>query len=100
MIITTHSGDRLDLSEHVHQMIRLGHEDFRSAENTAFLFRLGQCISLAAGPNAPHAVLVNLQDRMTPELRVHVGNLWAIAAEFPYMDQDGKPTLRPPKAVA
>ncbi|UEM08195.1 hypothetical protein JL101_036185 (plasmid) [Skermanella rosea] len=94
MIITTHAGDRLDLSDHIHQLARLGEEDFRSAENEAFIYRLGQCISLAAGANAPHAVLVRLRDQMTPELWSHVGFVWAEAAERPYVDQDGNPTYR------
>ena len=68
MIITSHTGDRLNLAEHVHEMCKLNQQDFRSIENTAFLSRLGQSIALAAGPNAPHGLLIHLRDRMAPEL--------------------------------
>jgi hypothetical protein len=95
MLITTHFGDKLDLTDHVDQMIRLGQEDFRTAENTAFLTRLGQCIALSAGANAPHAILVRLRDKMTPELWGYVGDLWAEASEYRYIGKDGRPTFRP-----
>jgi hypothetical protein len=85
MIITTPIGDRLDLTDHIFEMCKLGDQDFRTVENTAFLTRLGQCIALAAGSNAPHAVLVHLRDRMAPELWDHVGYLWAEAAETPHV---------------
>jgi hypothetical protein len=65
-------------------MCKLGDQDFRSAENRAFLYRIGQCISLAAGANAPHGVLVHLRHRMTPALWSHIGFVWAEAAERPY----------------
>jgi hypothetical protein len=81
MIITTHAGDRLNLTDHVDQLVRLGQEDFRSPENERFLMKLGRCITLAAGPNAPAAILVHLRDRLAPELWTHVGYLWAEAAE-------------------
>lgn len=96
MIITTHFGDRLDLTDHIHAMCKLGDQDFRSPENTAFLTRLGQCIALTAGPNAPHGILVHLRDRMHPDLWSFAGDLWATASELRYMDKDGKPTSRPP----
>jgi len=76
MIITTHSGNKLDLSDHIHQLIRLGDEHFQSPENEAFIMRLGQCIALAAGPNAPHGILVGLRDRMYPDLWSYTGDLW------------------------
>src|SRR4051794_1633914 len=100
MIITTHFGDRLDLTEHIHEMIRLGDQDFRSVENTAFLSRLGQCIALSAGSNAPHAILVRLRDKMTPELWGYVGDLWAEASEYRHVGQDGRPSFRPSEAQA
>ena len=40
MIITTHIGDRLDLSYHIHQLIRLANERFRSKANRDFIMRL------------------------------------------------------------
>ena len=100
MIITTHSGDKLDLSDHIHQLVRLGEQASLSDDDERLVYRLGQCISLAAGANAPHAVLVRLRDRMTPELWSHVGYVWAEAAERPYTGQDGRPSHRPPVAAA
>jgi hypothetical protein len=85
MIITTPSGDKLDLTEHIFEMCKLGDTDFRTVENTAFLTRLGQCIAMAAGSTAPHAVLVHLRDRMAPDLWSHVGYLWTEAAETPHV---------------
>jgi|tagenome__1003787_1003787.scaffolds.fasta_scaffold20412650_2 hypothetical protein len=41
MIITTHMGDRLDLTNHVYEMVKLSQKDFGSVENTALLSRLG-----------------------------------------------------------
>jgi hypothetical protein len=84
LIITTHTGGRFDITEHVHQLTRLGQEDFRSLENTAYLMKLGRCIFLAAGPNAPHAILVRLCDRLDHDLWNHTGYLWAEAAETPH----------------
>ena len=84
MIITTHAGDRFGITEHVHQLVRLGQEDFRSPENTAYLMKLGRCISLAAGPNAPHTLLVRLRDKLDHDLWSHTGYLWAEAAETPH----------------
>jgi hypothetical protein len=75
VIITTHMGDRLDLSDHIHQLIRLGDENFRSKANRDFIMRLGQCIALAAGSNAPHAILIGLRDRMEPKLWTYTGDL-------------------------
>ena len=49
MIITTHAGDCLNLTDHADQLVRLGHEDFRSPENERFLMKLSRCITLAAG---------------------------------------------------
>jgi hypothetical protein len=83
---------KLDLSDHIHQLIRLGDERFRSKKNRHFIMRLGQCIALAAGPNAPHAILIQLRDRMDPKLWSFVGDQWATASELRYMDKDGKPT--------
>jgi hypothetical protein len=100
MIITTHFGDKLDLTDHIHAMCKLGDQDFRSVENTAFLTRLGMCIALAAGSNAPHAILVRLRDKMTPELWDYVGDLWAEASEYRHIGQDGRPSFRPPVARA
>jgi hypothetical protein len=100
MLITTHFGDRLDLTDYVDQMIRLGDTDFRSPENERFLMKLGQCIALSAGPNAPHAVLVHLRDRMHPDLWAFVDDQWATAAELRYIGEDGKPASRPPQASA
>jgi len=100
MIITIHAGDRLDLSDYIHAMVRLGQEDFRSVENTAFLSRLGQCIALAAGSNALHAILVRLRDKMTPELWGYVGDLWAEASEYRFIGEDGCPSFRPPETQA
>jgi hypothetical protein len=97
LIITTPIGDRLDLSDHLHEMIRLGDADFRTVENTAFLSRLGQCIALAAGDNAPHAILVRLRDKMTPELWGYVGDLWTEASEYRYIGEDARPSFRPPQ---
>jgi hypothetical protein len=84
MIITIQSDDRFDITEHVHQLVRLGQEDFRSLENTAYLMKLGRCLSLAAGPNAPHAILVRLRDKLDHDLWSHTGYLWAEAAETSY----------------
>jgi hypothetical protein len=84
MIITTHFGDRLDLTDHVDQMIRLGQEDFRSEENTAYLTKLGRCITLAAGPNASTAILIRLREKLDPDLWDHTGHLWAEAAKTPH----------------
>jgi hypothetical protein len=81
-------------------MIRLDQEDFRTVENTAFLSHLGQCIELAAGSNAPHAILVRLRDKITPELWDYVGDLWAEASEYRHIGQDGRPSFRPPVARA
>jgi|tagenome__1003787_1003787.scaffolds.fasta_scaffold20847060_2 hypothetical protein len=97
MIITTPSGDKLNLTDHLHQLVRLGDERFRSKANRDFIMRLGQCIALAAGPNAPHAVLFQLRDRMDPKLWSYAGDLWATASELRYMDKDRKPTSRPPQ---
>jgi hypothetical protein len=93
-------GDRLDLSDHIHQLIRLGDERFRSKANRDFIMRLGQCIALAAGPNAPHALLIHLQDRMAPDLWSYVGDLWAEASEYRYIGEDGRPSYQPPVARA
>lgn len=76
-------------------MIRLGDADFRSVENTAFLSRLGQCIALTAGSNAPHAILIRLRDRITPEMWSYVGDLWAETAEYRFIGKDGRPSFRP-----
>jgi hypothetical protein len=100
MIITTPSGDKLDLTEHVHEMIRLGDQDFRTVENTRFLSRLGQCIALAVGNNAPHAILIRLRGKMSEELWGYVGDLWAEASEYRYIGEDGRPSFRPPEAQA
>lgn len=100
MIIITHMGDRLDLTDHIHQMCRLADADFRSVENTAFLSRLGMCIALAAGNNAPHAVLVRLRGKMSPELWIYVVDLWVEASEYRYIGEDGRPSHRPPVARA
>lgn len=100
VIITTHSGDGFNFSAHIHELVRLGDQDFRSKENAAYIMRLGQCIALAAGPNAPHGLLVHLRDRMAPDLWAFVGDQWATASEFRYMDQDGRPTHRLPVAAA
>jgi hypothetical protein len=100
MIITTHFGDRLDLTDHVDQMIRLGDQDFRTIENTAFLSRLGQCIAMAAGTNAPHAILIRLRGKMSEELWSYVGDLWAEASEYRHIGKDGRPSFRPPEAQA
>jgi hypothetical protein len=82
MIITTHAGDCLNLTDHVDQPVRLGQEDFRSPENERFLMKFGRCITLAPGPNAPAAILVRLRDWLVvPELWSHVGYLWAEVAE-------------------
>jgi hypothetical protein len=97
MIITTHCGDKLDLTDHVHEMIRLGDADFRSVENTTFLSRLGMCIALAAGNNAPHAILIRLRGKMSEELWGYVGDLWAEASEYRFIREDGRPTYRPPQ---
>ena len=75
------ASNRFDITDHVDQLVRLGQEDFRSPENERFLMKLGRCITLAAGPNAPAAILVRLRDRLAPELWSHVGYLWAEAAE-------------------
>jgi hypothetical protein len=100
MLITTHIGDKLNLTDHVDQMIRLGQEDFRTVENTAFLSRLGQCIALAAGSNAPHAILIRLRGKMSEELWGYVGDLWAEASEYRYIGEDGRPSFRPPETRA
>lgn len=92
MIITTHAGDRLNLTDHIHEMCKLADADFRSVENTAFLSRLGQSIALAAGPNAPHGLLIHLRDRMAPDLWNYVGDLWAEASEYRYIGEDGRPS--------
>jgi hypothetical protein len=96
VIITTHAGDCLDLTDHIHEMCRLADADFRSVENTASLSRLGQRIALAAGSNAPHAILVRLRGKMSPELWSYVGDLWAEASEYRYIGEDGRPSYRPP----
>ena len=57
-------SDRFDITEHADQLVRLDQEDFRSPENERFLMKLGRCITLAAGPNAPAAILVRLRDRL------------------------------------
>jgi hypothetical protein len=80
-------------------MIRPDQEDFRTVENTAFLSHLGQCIELAAGSNAPHAILVRLRDKITPELWGYVGDLWAEASEYPLIGEDRCPRFRPPQAA-
>lgn len=90
-IITTHIGDRLDLTDHIHEMCKLANVDFRFVENTAFLSRLGMCIALAAGNNSPHAVLVRLRGKMSPELWSYVGDLWAEASEYRFIGEDGRP---------
>jgi hypothetical protein len=84
VIITTHAGDRFDITEHVDQLVRLGKTDFRSEETTAYLMKLGRCITLAAGPNAPAAVLIRLREKLNPDLWDHTGYLWAEAAETPH----------------
>ena len=58
--------------------------------------KLGCGITLAAGPNAPVAILVRLRNRLAPELWSHVGYLSAEAAEqcTPLVDEDGNPVLR------
>jgi hypothetical protein len=84
LIITTHAGDRFDITEHVDQLVRLGKTDFRSDETTAYLMKLGRCITLAAGPNAPAAILIRLREKLDPGLWSHTGHLWAEAAETPH----------------
>jgi hypothetical protein len=100
VIITTRAGDCLDLTDHIHEMYRLADADFRSIENTASLSRLGQRIALAAGSNAPHAILVRLRGKMSSELWSYVGDLWAEASEYRYIGEDGRPSYRPPIARA
>jgi hypothetical protein len=41
MIITTYMSDRLDLINHICEMVKLGQKDFRSVENIALLSRPG-----------------------------------------------------------
>jgi hypothetical protein len=92
MIINTHFGDRLDLTDHIHEMIRLGDADFRTVENTRFLSRLGMCIAMVAGNNAPHAILIHLRGKMSEDLWGYVGGL--------YVGKDGRPSFRPPETQA
>jgi hypothetical protein len=100
VIITTHFGDKLNLTDHIHTMIRLGDQDFRTVENTTFLSRLGMCIALAAGNNAPHAILIRLRGKMSEELWGYVGDLWAEASEYRYIGEDLRPSFRPPETQA
>jgi hypothetical protein len=90
----------VSISQSKSMKCKLSQQDFRSIENTAFLSRLRQSIALAAGPNAPHGLLIHLRDRMAPELWNYVGDLWAEASEYRFIGEDGRPSYRPPAAQA
>jgi len=49
-------------------------------------------IIIAADPNVPHALMIQLRDRMDLKLWDYTRDLWAAALKFRYMDQDVKPT--------